>query len=84
VTGAVLNVDKMLLESGGYLLLESGGKILLGTETTLALNSGVFGAGSVGQVAIAGWTTIDDAQNPNWVNINDAQAPVWVDVDTST
>ena len=79
MTGAVLNVDKMLLESGDYLLLESGGKILLGTDT-LTLNNGVSGTGFVGQVTIAGWTLVPDDQTPNWLSINDAQSSIWVGV----
>lgn len=79
MTGAVLNVDKMLLESGDFLLLESGGKILLGTDT-LTLNNGVSGTGAVGQVTIAGWTLVPDDQSAVWVDVNDAQGASWVDV----
>ena len=37
------------------------------------LLTGVVGTGAIGTVIIGGWTTINDAQDPNWQLVDDAQ-----------
>ena len=78
-------VGKILLEDGGYLLLEDGGTFLLQGVLSVFSVSGVSAQGLVGEVNLAGWTTILDAQTPSWSNVTDMQTPGWVNVgDTQT
>jgi hypothetical protein len=49
----------------------------------VVIPTGVASIGAVGTVRIAGWTEVNDVQNPNWIEVNDAQTPNWVEVNVA-